>query len=146
MPEHDDERIEKYVRCIFLLSVQVHEHFRVAISAQMHDMGKFCAEKRFCIYESQVVLGLPVKEQCASIWLVRGSNDVLMSSDAGNGSMLALLDLSSAFDTFDYHILIKKLHDWVGIAGSAQDRRFTVSIGDFLSGLSPLSCGVAQGS
>lgn len=115
--------------------------------------GKVLCWKKLCIYESQVflllVLGLPVKEHCASIWLVRGSNDVLMSSDAGNRSMLALLDLSSAFDTVDYHILIKKLHEWVGISGSAldrfssylTDRSFAISFGDFLSGLSPLSCG-----
>lgn len=115
MTEHDDEHTEKYASCIFLVSMQIHEHFRVAILSQVHDMGKSCAERNSVSMNPRcshspllLVLGLPVKEQCASIWLVRGSNDVLMSSDAGNRSMLALLDLSSAFDTVDYHILIKK--------------------------------------
>lgn len=77
-----------------------------------------------------------------------------MASDVGDCSVLVLLDLSSAFDAVDHHILIKRLRDWVSISGIAldwfasylADRSFTVSIGDFVSDSSPLSCGVPQGS
>lgn len=51
--------------------------------------------------------------------LLRVSNDSLMSSDAGECSELVLLDLCSAFDTIDHHILIKRLRDLVGTSGSA---------------------------
>ncbi len=76
-----------------------------------------------------------------------------MSSDAGDCSVLVLLDISSAFDKVDHHILIKRLRDWVGISGIAlgwsksyiTDLSFTVSIGDFFSDSAPLTCGVPQG-
>ena len=77
-----------------------------------------------------------------------------MSSDTGNCPVLVLLNLSSAFDTADHHILMKRLCDWVGISGVAldwilsylTDRSFTISIGDSVFDSSPLSCGVLQGS
>lgn len=77
-----------------------------------------------------------------------------MTADRGDCSILVLLDLSAAFDTIDHQILTKRLHDWVGISGSAldwfvsylSDRTFAVNIGEFFSPSAPLSCGVPQGS
>ena len=62
-----------------------------------------------------------------------------MSSDAGDCSVLVLPGLSSAFNTVDHHIPIKRLCD-VGISGIAldwftsyiTDANFTVSIGDYV--------------
>ncbi|XDV17601.1 hypothetical protein PO909_023435 [Leuciscus waleckii] len=86
--------------------------------------------------------------------LVRVYNDLQMASDAGLCSVLVLLDLSSAFDTVDHHIMIRRLREWVGISGVAldwftsylSDRSFDVYIGDSHSASSPLFCGVPQGS
>ena len=94
------------------------------------------------------------KQHSTETALLRVSSDILMSSDAGDTSVLVLLDLSSAFDTVDHRILIKRLRDYVGISGIAldwlssylTDRSFSISIGDFVSNSSPLSCGVPQGS
>lgn len=49
------------------------------------------------------------------------SNVILMSFDAGDCSVLVLLDYCFAFSTVDHHILIKRLEDWVGISGIALD-------------------------
>ena len=86
--------------------------------------------------------------------LLRVSNDILMAADAGECSVLVLLDLSAAFDTVDHCILIDRLNSLVGISGSAldwftsylSDRSFSVSTGSFMSDSVPLSCGVPQGS
>lgn len=86
--------------------------------------------------------------------LLRVSNDILMKRDAGEYSVLVLLDLSAAFDTVDHNILIDRLRTWVGISGSAldwfrsylSDRSFSVAADSFTSSSAVLSCGVPQGS
>ena len=86
--------------------------------------------------------------------LLKVTNDLLLSADSGNSSILMLLDLSSAFDTVDHSILIHRLENWVGIKGTAldwfrsylTDRSFSVVIGDASSSKVPLTCGVPQGS
>ncbi|XP_030601343.1 uncharacterized protein LOC115791283 [Archocentrus centrarchus] len=86
--------------------------------------------------------------------LLRVSNDILMKRDAGEYSVLVLLDLSAAFDTVDHNILIDRLRTWVGISGSAldwfrsylSDRSFSVAADSFTSSSAALSCGVPQGS
>lgn len=65
-----------------------------------------------------------------------------------------LFDLSAAFHSMDPSILIERLRQWVGIAGTAlewisshlSDKNFPVPAGDHLSSSPPLSYGVPQGS
>ena len=51
--------------------------------------------------------------------LLKVLNDLLLSSDKGVISLIALLDLSAAFDTIDHLILIDRLKNLVGLSGQA---------------------------
>uniref|UniRef100_A0A669C582 Reverse transcriptase domain-containing protein n=1 Tax=Oreochromis niloticus TaxID=8128 RepID=A0A669C582_ORENI len=86
--------------------------------------------------------------------LLRVSSDILMDNDAGKCSVLLMLDLTSAFDTVDHHILIERLKKWVGVSGTALEwfssylhhRSFSVAVSDFRSSSTSLTYGVPQGS
>uniref|UniRef100_A0A3B3CPF8 Reverse transcriptase domain-containing protein n=1 Tax=Oryzias melastigma TaxID=30732 RepID=A0A3B3CPF8_ORYME len=86
--------------------------------------------------------------------LVRVLNDLRSNADMRKVSVLVLLDLSAAFDTVDHPILLSRLHDMVGITGTAlnwfksylTDRDFIVKLNDFSSEKHRLTCGVPQGS
>ena len=77
-----------------------------------------------------------------------------MRADAGECSVLLLLDLSAAFDTLDHSILLNRLHQWVGLTGLALEwfssylsgRSVAVATDGFNSSTVPLTCGVPQGS
>ena len=53
------------------------------------------------------------------IALLKVHNDISLNMDTGKVTALTLLDLSAAFDTIDYSVLLDRLSDWYGIAGSA---------------------------
>ena len=86
--------------------------------------------------------------------LLKVINDLLLNADAGESSILVLLDLSAAFDTIDHSILIDRLENWVGISGTAlnwfasylSNRTFSVSIGEFVSSSAMIKCGIPQDS
>ena len=86
--------------------------------------------------------------------LLEVSNDLLLPLDTGENAILVLLDLSAAFDTVDHPTLLSRLHQWVGIRGSAlqcfssylSHRSFSVSICQHSSSSAPLYCGVHPGS
>lgn len=86
--------------------------------------------------------------------LVRIQNDLLCAADEGKVSILALLDLSAAFDTIDHGILIERLSTTFGLKGNVlswfisylQNRTQCVSINNKLSSPFPLDYGVPQGS
>ncbi|GFR98484.1 reverse transcriptase [Elysia marginata] len=86
---------------------------------------------------------------------MRIANDILMEIDARNVCILALLDLSVAFDTMDHEILLKRLEITFGVTGSAlswfcsyiADRAQKVSLkGETLEGDTIVRFGVPQGS
>ncbi len=82
--------------------------------------------------------------------LLRVFNDIFLATDLGNFTILLLLDLTAAFDTIDHQILVSHLETSVGICGNAlrwiksyfQNRSFSVRMGEFVSALAPISCGV----
>lgn len=79
---------------------------------------------------------------------------MLRVADEGEASLLVLLDLSAAFDTLDYPILLQRLVSGVGAGRSAlawfsdflAERTQTVRLGAFKSRRENVSCGEPQGS
>ena len=71
----------------------------------------------------------------------------------GNGNLLVLLDLSSAFDTIDLVILFAILKKYIGFDGNAlklimsyfSDRTQRVQIDGILSEFASIVCGVPKG-
>ncbi len=86
--------------------------------------------------------------------LVKVFNEIHLNTDSGRTSVLVLLDLSAAFDTVDHNILLDRLENWVGLYGTVlnwfesylKDRDYFVSIGNYTSELTKMTCGVPQGS
>ena len=81
-------------------------------------------------------------------------NGLLLNADERFVSLIALLDLSAAFDALDHSILLKRLEMTFGIRGSVlswfasylSDRTWSVVVDGMLSSPAPLVCGVPQGS
>lgn len=49
--------------------------------------------------------------------LLKVSSDIIMAADSGKHTVLVLLDLSSAFDTADHQVLLRRMRDQVGLSG-----------------------------
>ena len=79
-------------------------------------------------------------------------NDLILAMDRGEVTSFILLDLSAAFDTVDYSLLLHRLQhcfhgtslDW--FSSYFTSRSQAVSIQNSTSSFSNLSCGVPQGS
>lgn len=86
--------------------------------------------------------------------LLKVSNDILLAADAGECTVLVLLDLSAAFDSVDHNILINRLQNLVGLSGAVlkwfssylTGRSFSVYVNHVMSDTTEMSCGVPQGS
>ena len=86
--------------------------------------------------------------------LLKIVNDLLLALDDGRVSLLAMLDLSAAFDTIDHHILISRLQNSFGFRDKALDwissyltqRTQTVCVNNTYSDSATLRYGVPQGS
>ena len=82
--------------------------------------------------------------------LLKVTNDLLTAMDTGKVSVLALLDLSAAFDTVDHDILLHRLEHTFGFQVAAlawvrsylSGRTQTVSIDGRLSSPTVIRCGV----
>ena len=81
-------------------------------------------------------------------------NDLFLSLNKGNISVLALLVISSAFDTIDHPILVHRLHTDLGFTDTVlqwfssylTDRTHYVSLSNHCSAFAPVHSGVPQGS
>ena len=86
--------------------------------------------------------------------LLKVVNDLFLSLNKGNISVLALLDFSSAFDTNDHTILVHRLHTDFGFTDTVlqwfssylTDRTHYVSLCNHCSDFAPVHSGVPQGS
>ena len=86
--------------------------------------------------------------------LLKVVNDLRVSADNRNVSVLLLLDLTAAFDTIDHTILIHRLEHWIGLSGSALSwfysyltgRSYFVNLDDFESDKHDICSGIPQGS
>ena len=95
-------------------------------------------------------------KKCHSIEtaLLRVQSDIMCALDKGNICALILLDLSAAFDTVDSNVLLDRLHEYVGLSGSAlswaksylSNRSQRIIIGEAKSEPVSLSFGLPQGS
>ena len=86
--------------------------------------------------------------------LVKVINDLRVSVDKKEVSVLLLLDLTAAFDTIDHKILIHRLEYWVGLSGTALSwfcsyltgRKYNVKLADHISDSHDICSGIPQGS
>ena len=86
--------------------------------------------------------------------LLKVVNDMFLSLNKGNISVLALLEFSSAFDTIDHPILVYRLHTDIGFTDSVlqwsssylTNRTHYVILSIHRSALAPVHSGVPQGS
>ena len=86
--------------------------------------------------------------------LLKVTNDLLLSSDSGQVTILILLDLSAAFDTINHSILLSRLQSSINITGTAltwftsylTNRQQFIKVNNCTSATAPLSHGVPQGS
>ena len=86
--------------------------------------------------------------------LLKVTNDLLLSSDSGQLSILILLDLTAAFDTINHSVLLSRLKSSLNITGTAlswlqsylTNRQQFININNCTSSTAPLSQGVPQGS
>ena len=86
--------------------------------------------------------------------LLKVVNDLFLSLNKGNISVLALHDFSSAFDTIDHSILVHRLHTDFGFTDAAHqwfssyltDHTHYVSLCNHCSAIAPAHIAVPQGS
>ena len=86
--------------------------------------------------------------------LLKVVNDLFLSLNKGNISVLALLNFSSAFDTIDHTIIVHRLHTDFGFTDTVlqwfssylTDRTHYVSLCNHCSDFAPVHSGVPQGS
>ena len=80
--------------------------------------------------------------------------DAYVAADSGHVTLLSLLDLSAVFDTVDHSIFMERLRRSNGIVGRACDwlksyltrRSQFVRINGEVSAITPVTCGIPQGS
>ena len=93
------------------------------------------------------------KGHCTITTCIKIKNDIIKAMDRGEVTLAVMADFSKAFDTVDFEILLKKLHD-LNLSKSSlkilvsylSNRRQYVQINDNESQFLPVTNGVPQGS
>ena len=106
------------------------------------------------IYPSADLPSIFIKHFTNKVEKLKVVNDLFLSLNKGNISVLALLDFSSAFDTIDHTILVHRLHTDFGFTDTVlqwfssylTDRTHYVSQCNHCSDFAPVHSGVPQGS
>ena len=86
--------------------------------------------------------------------LILTLDNVFHAADSGSATLLVSLDLSAAFDSIHYNILISRLYSCFGLSGTSlswissylTNRTQSVKIGDACSSPSTITSGIPQGS
>ena len=86
--------------------------------------------------------------------LLKIASDFFEAAESGCVTALVALDLSAAFDTIDYQVLVRRLEHMFGIKGPAlswaksylEGRSCFVKVGNVMSTTLSLDIGVPQGS
>ena len=86
--------------------------------------------------------------------MLKVTSNVLNASDCSEVAILALLDLSAAFDTVDHCILLQHLHETCGLRGTVltwircflSDRNRLVSFFGVKYPIVKATCGIPQAS
>ena len=86
--------------------------------------------------------------------LLKVANDLFLSLNKGNISVLALPDFSSAFNTIDHPLLVNRLHTDFGFTDTVlqwfssylTNRTHYISLSNHCSAFAPVHSGVHQGS
>ena len=94
------------------------------------------------------------KDHSCETSLMKIFNDILWGMECKEVTAMTVMDLSAAFDTVDHEILLKVLHDEIGITGQALDwfdsylrpRFFKVCVDGYCSDKKELKNSVPQGS
>jgi len=64
---------------------------------------------------------LPTKNHSTETALLKITNDILMEVNSQHTVLLVLVDLSTAFDTVDHSVLLRKVQISFGISGAPLD-------------------------
>ena len=78
--------------------------------------------------------------------LMKVTNDLLMTADAGSPSFLILLDLSAALAAVEHCILLNILHHTIGLTDTALSWFHSYLTEGHHTGTHTVTCGVPQGS
>ena len=133
-------------------------HFRTYIHICTHKQIVLFIQPFACKYAHLDRYPIDSSHTCAHMYAYGHMHmcayNLFLSLSKGNISVLALLDFSSAFNTIDHPILVRRLHTDFGFTYTVlqwfssylTDRTHYVSISNHCSAFTPVHSGVPQGS
>ena len=109
---------------------------------------------KFLPTSTLTIFTILVNQHIVQVTALKVVNDLFLSLNKGNISVLALFDFSSAFDTIDHPILVHRLHTDFGFIDTVlqwsssylTDRTHYISLSNHCSAFAPVHSGVPQGS
>ena len=144
-----------YIKC--LLDKQWYSHFLddvISPTISTVEQSRSCLVKRSKNDLFPTTQSAYRKYNSTETALLRIMNDILQAIDRHEDTILVLLDLSVAFDTFDHQMLLNILHQRFGsqdlalywLTSYLSERKQSVRINYAISADNHLCCGVPQGS